>query len=287
MAKAKRQLIPETKTKEIKTYVSTSAIFKKSGSRQPLVPATKQESRRQAQCNHGFANNTVPYSLKKHAKPPVHPLSTAFNGPNYPTCTPVIVQAYALTAIAERIERSREHIHANAAALTESVHHSLADRLASASAQPDKLIKAGIALKEEKLRPLDGDQLQIVSADGIAKAKVLFGDYMQSFRETVTREEKALAALWKERSEVQQELEEFAKEMLGPDGLTQVGNSEGSALGGQCGEQQKKLKEDVELDTKRLGEEIEKMGQQAMQKMLASEKVNIPCPLSHLVEGVI
>lgn len=135
------------------------------------------------------------------------------------------------------------------------------------------MIKASIALKEEKLRPLDGDQIEIASADGIATAKVLFGDCMQSFRETVTREEKALAALWKEWSEVQQELEEFAKEMLGPDGLTQVRNSEGSALGGQCGEQQKKLKQDVELDTTRLEEEIEKIGQQAMQKMLASEKV--------------
>ncbi|KAI4129869.1 MAG: hypothetical protein LQ347_003615 [Umbilicaria vellea] len=251
MAKAKRQLIPETKTKNIKTYVSTSAIFKKSGSRQLIVPATKRESRYQAQYNHQSVNGIVPCSLKKHAKPPVHPLSTAFN---------------------ERIELSREHIHANAAALTESVHHSLADRLASASAQPDKLIKAGIALKEEMLQPLDDDQLQFASADGVTKAKVLFGDCMQSFRKTVIREEKALAVLWKEWTEVQQELEDFAKEMLGPDGLKQFRNSAGNALGGQCGEQQKKLTEDVELDKKRLEEEVEKTTQQAMQKMLASEK---------------
>lgn len=84
MAKAKRQLIPETKTKNIKTYVSTSAIFKKSGSRQLIVPATKRESRYQAQYNHQSVNGIVPCSLKKHAKPPVHPLSTAFNGSNLP-----------------------------------------------------------------------------------------------------------------------------------------------------------------------------------------------------------
>lgn len=123
------------------------------------------------------------------------------------------------------------------------------------------------------LQPLDDDQLQFASADGVTKAKVLFGDCMQSFRKTVIREEKALAVLWKEWTEVQQELEDFAKEMLGPDGLKQFRNSAGNALGGQCGEQQKKLTEDVELDKKRLEEEVEKTTQQAMQKMLASEKV--------------
>lgn len=89
----------------------------------------------------------------------------------------------------------------------------------------------------------------------------------------MSREEKALAVLRKEWDEVQQEIENFAKETLGPDGLKHFRNSKEIAQGGQCGEQQKKLERDVELDRTRLEQETEKISQQAMQKMLAGEKV--------------
>ena len=177
----------------------------------------------------------------------------------------------------ERIEHSREHIEANATTLIDSIHHSLTDRLASASAQPDKLISAGTALKEETFRPLGEDQLQFANADGVTKA--LLGDCMQSFKKVINHEEKALAVLWKEWVEVQQGLEDFAKEMLGPEGLKQFRNSKGSTVGGECGEQQEKLEQDVGFDRKRLEEELEKSSQQAVQKMLASEKVRWLLPV--------
>lgn len=101
----------------------------------------------------------------------------------------------------------------------------------------------------------------------------MLDDCMQSLKQAVIREEKALAMLWKEWVEVQQEIEDFAKEMLGPDGLKQFRHSKGSVLGGQCGEEQKKLEQDVELDRRRLEEELERASQQAVQKMLATEKV--------------
>ena len=157
--------------------------------------------------------------------------------------------------------------------MTHSVHHSHTDRLASASAQLDKLIRAAIALKEEQFRPFSEEQLQFASADGTLKVKTLLGDCIQSFKKVVDDEEKALAVLWKEWTEVQLQTVEFAKEMLGPDGIMQFRKSKEIGLGGQCGEQRKRLEQEVELDRKRWEEEVERINQQAMQKLLANEKV--------------
>ncbi|SLM40631.1 hypothetical protein LPUS_11467 [Lasallia pustulata] len=269
VAKARSQLKPEKGTKKVKTYVSSSGIFKKIGSHRSIAPAPRRSLHPQEQNSHRSAHDLRPYS-KKQARPPAHLLATAFNGFAFPT--PVVLLNSVLTVAPERIEQSREHIEATAIACTDSAHHSLTDRLASASAQPDKLIKAAIALKEEQFRPFGEEQLQFASADGTSKVKALLGDCIQSFKKVVDHEEKALAVLWKEWTEVQLQIEEFAKEMLGPDGIRQFRNSKESGLGGQCGAQQKTLEQDVELDRKGWEEEVEKINQQAMQKLLASEK---------------
>ena len=279
MAKTRIQPVLEMKTKKAKKYVSTSRLFKNVGSRRPSVSGPRRRNSFEEQHAHRFVDKLGLYVSKKHAQTPDHPLAAAFSGSTYPTS--VLVQAYVLTAAPECMGNSREHIQASSTAAIDAVHTSLTNRLATASAQPDSLIKAATAFKEEKLRPLGDEQLQFLTADGAAQGTASLGDRMQAFKKMVVREEKALALLGKEWADVQQEIVDFAKEVLGPNALEDFVKVSGSALGGQCGEQQKKLEQDVELDKKRLENEVEKVSQQAVQKMLAGEKVREPLWVVH------
>lgn len=92
MAKAKPQILPENKTKKVKTYVSTSGIFMKVGSHRSIVAAPRQKLRHHEQYNHRFADELVSYAPKKHVQTSDHPLAAAFRGSTYPASVVVLVQ---------------------------------------------------------------------------------------------------------------------------------------------------------------------------------------------------
>ena len=149
----------------------------------------------------------------------------------------------------------------------------LTARLASASAQSSSIVQEATVTNEELLRPLAKEQLQFKSHDGKPSGVASLGDRMKRFKKTVAFHEKEHTALWKEWTEVQQEILELGKEVLGPKGLEALLTHGVDEPEGYRGEAQVKMEDEVNAERARLAEEVEKMSKGFIEKMRADEKV--------------
>lgn len=143
-------------------------------------------------------------------------------------------------------------------------------------------------------KPFGEDELQFTSEDGKTAGTMTIHERMAQFKSIVAEEEKNVRALESEWREVNESIEELAREALGPDvvsledlllrkGTAQRDEDDAAinnnaAFGKKVMEliestYLKAIKEELEQERKIWEEKIDKIGQASMAKMEACEKV--------------
>ncbi|MCJ1225099.1 hypothetical protein MMC12_001748 [Toensbergia leucococca] len=240
---------PDPKSKA-KQSVSTSRIFKKAEAHGEIGHQLQQKN---ATATGSLFRKSNKYSkpVKRHTKGPEHPLALAFS---------------------ENIEQSREHIQQNATTSLDSIHENITERLNEARDRSQALAQAAAKTHDELVRPIDQEQLQFTSRDGRPAGTAILGHRIKRFKKIIAAEEKELASLWTQWTEVQQEITNFASETLGSGTLETLAKNSATMIQRYTSEEQKKATEELEAEGERLRDEIAGVSKASLDQMKASEE---------------
>lgn len=179
----------------------------------------------------------------------------------------------SLRIIAETIELSRTEIVRTATASITSTHHILLGNLAVTSTDSANFIEEALAEKDELTKPLAQELLQYGAHDGKSAGTASLGNRMKMFKKKVAKEERELAALWEEWTEVQRLITEVGVEILGSQAVEALATRATGTLGGFEITESTKIAQEIEANKQRLRQEIESMTAGLIERMHASEKV--------------
>ena len=163
----------------------------------------------------------------------------------------------------------------DATSTIDSTHHVLLERLAKTYAQSASFVEEVTVIREELTRPLAQERLQFTGKDGKPSGIVLLGDRMKRLKKLAAREEKELGTLWKEWDEVQQAVAGLGKELLGSEAMDTLTKQLWSQDNNKHKSGSKKVAQEVESEKRKLSKEIEIMSAGIIEKMFASEKVQL------------
>ena len=259
---------PDPKSKA-KQSVSTSRIFKKAEAHGEIGHQLQQKN---ATATGSLFRKSNKYSkpVKRHTKGPEHPLALAFSG----QFSRLLMWSSRLTvAWLENIEQSREHIQQNATTSLDSIHENITERLNEARDRSQALAQAAAKTHDELVRPIDQEQLQFTSRDGRPAGTAILGHRIKRFKKIIAAEEKELASLWTQWTEVQQEITNFASETLGSGTLETLAKNSATMIQRYTSEEQKKATEELEAEGERLRDEIAGVSKASLDQMKASEEV--------------
>lgn len=173
--------------------------------------------------------------------------------------------------IPESISHSREHIKQQATSSLASIGHDLSSRVINVSKHFEEQLQAASEAGNKLLVPLQDEELKFKSHDGRSSGTVVLGDRMTNFRKLVAAEERTLESLRREWMDVQKEIMAIAGEMLGPKGLEEMMN--GRLQEGILTMEQEKMAEEVEGLKKGFLEEVERLSDEAVERVREGEKV--------------
>ncbi|MCJ1243445.1 Nuclear envelope morphology protein 1 [Trapelia coarctata] len=205
---------------------------------------------------------------KKHAIVPEHILARDFSGMIANACKVSWVDEIPT----EKIEISRAQILQDATTRLDSTHHILLERLATTSAQSANFVEEAMTARDDLARPLAEEKLQFTGKDGKPSGMVLLGDRMKRFKKVIMKEEKELAALWKEWAEVQELIAGVGVELLGSHAMEVLGQQLVEPTTGTDSVDSGKAAQEIEGEKEKLKQEIETMSNGLIEKTYTSEK---------------
>lgn len=151
------------------------------------------------------------------------------------------------------------------------------------SAESDAVIEAAVATKKILFKPLREEQLALSTTVDEKKVTetVSLSERMEDFRDLVNTEEKKLKSLWKQWTEVQQEIIHLGIDVLRPQAFEGVVTADGKHLAvksrskSDFAKEEEKMAEEFEAEMKKLEAEIHDISKDAVQDMETSEKVGL------------
>ncbi len=144
-----------------------------------------------------------------------------------------------------------------------------------------------IKLNDAIANPLNEQELEWISTDGKQSGKTMLGVRMKKFQKTIEAEEKELEHQFNEWTDVQAEIRQLALLIVGPDGLDDLltGKVDPSSF---IDAEQREMMAEMEVEQKLFMEQIEKIGKEAMEAMMESEKASclwlFPLPFYMLID---
>ncbi len=137
-----------------------------------------------------------------------------------------------------------------------------------------------IKLNDAIANPLNEQELEWTSTDGKQSGKTMLGVRMKKFQKTIEAEEKELEQQFNEWTDVQAEFRQLASLIVGPVGLDDLltGKFDPNSF---VDAGQREMMAEMEVEQKIFMEQIEKIGKEAMESMMESEKASSlrPSPL--------
>ena len=175
----------------------------------------------------------------------------------------------------EKLEFSRIEILRNATTGITFAHHTLLERLASTSANAATFLDEATQVNGELARPLAEERLQFTGRDGKPSGTVRLHDRMKGFCNKVAREEKELSALWKEWIEMQRLIYSIGNEILDSGEIETLVKNPPTKVEDLHRKEATMVAHEINVERKKIAEEIETMGGEFIDKMNTSEKVHL------------
>lgn len=171
--------------------------------------------------------------------------------------------------ILENIEKSHDVIEKVSTEATESVTQALLQRFRHSKQNSAEQLDAHAEVDEILYLAPSEEGIEYARRDGSQSSKTTLGIQMRRFEKIVDKEEKELESLWKQWASVEEELAKIAEDALGPDWATilPVLSANDRQMVGHGND------EAFEKNIERLEDLIKTTSEQAMEKMVASEKV--------------
>ena len=171
--------------------------------------------------------------------------------------------------ILENIDKSHDVIEKVSIEATESATQALLQRFRHSKQNSAEQLDAHAKLDEILYLAPSEEGIEYARRDGSQSSKTTLGVQMRRFEKIVAREEKELESLWKQWASVEEELAKIAEDALGPDWATilPVFSANDRQMVDDSND------EAFEKNIKRLKDLISATSEQAMEKMVASEKV--------------
>ena len=232
--------------KPIKKTISTSKIFKKARKRD--LQSSKIRSKQKCEVT------------------PNHPLSCAFDGSRLWLYAEF---EFIADQIVENIEKSHDAIEKASIEAAESATQALVQRVRHNKQTSAEQLDADAKIDEVLYLAPSEEGIEYARRDGSQSSKTTLGVQMRRFEKIVAKEEKELESLWQQWASVEEELAKIAEEALGPDW---------SVILPVLSANDRQMIDDgndeaFEKNIERLEDLIKTTSEQAVDKMVASEKV--------------
>ncbi|KAL8797394.1 MAG: hypothetical protein Q9195_000549 [Heterodermia aff. obscurata] len=186
-------------------------------------------------------------------------------------CSEAKFSKYEETKQAEtqkNIEKSHDAIKKMSIEATESTTQALLQRFRHNKQTSTEQLEADAKIDEVLYLPPSEEGIEYARRDGSQSSKTTLGAQMRRFEKIVAKEEKELESLWKQWASVQEELAQTAEEALGPEWATilPVFSADDQQMIDDGNDKA------FEKNVERLEILIKTTGEQAIEKMVASEK---------------
>ena len=175
----------------------------------------------------------------------------------------------------DSIKRSRETIEERAIAALDATYLALSQRLVDSHDFFNQREQDAIKVNDAIANPFNEQELEWTSTDGKQSGKTMLGVRMKKFHKTIEVEEEEFERHFDEWTTVQAEFRHLASLIVGPDGLDNLmaGNFDPESF---VDAEQREMMEEIKAEQKAFMEQIEKVGQEALEAMTESEKASNP-----------
>ena len=171
--------------------------------------------------------------------------------------------------IPENIEKSHDAIEKDSIEATESTTQALLQRFRHGEQKSAEQLDAYAKVDEVLYLAPSEEGIEYARRDGSQSSKTTLGVQMKRFEKIVAKEEKELESLWKQLASVEEELAKIAEDALGPRWATILPVLSANDPQMVDDGNDKAFEKNIE----RLEDLINSASEQAMEKMVASEKV--------------